>query len=55
MPDAQVLAEELRTRLGDGGLNMAAMGDVAANRLTEVDGWILPRSVAQLSALAAKA
>jgi hypothetical protein len=30
------------------------MGDVAAGRMTEVDGWVLPRSVAQLSALAAR-
>jgi hypothetical protein len=54
MPDAETLAGELRARLGDGGLGKAAMGDVAAGRMTEVDGWVLPRSVAQLSALAAR-
>jgi len=28
--------------------------DIAAGRLTEVDGWVVPQSVALLSALAAK-
>jgi hypothetical protein len=55
MPDARTLAGELRARLGNGGLGKAAMADVAAGRMTEVDGWIVPRSVAQLAALAARA
>jgi hypothetical protein len=28
--------------------------DIAAGQLTEVDGWVVPESVALLSALAAK-
>jgi hypothetical protein len=36
------------------GLTAAAKADAASGRLTEVDGWIVPESVALLSALAAK-
>ncbi len=49
-----VLAASLRTRLKP-GLAAAAKADVAAGRMVEVDGWVLPESVALLAALAAKA
>ena len=52
--DAKSLAEKLRPVLKSGGLNAAVRADIAADRLTEVGGWIVPQSVAQLSALAAK-
>ncbi|MBN9589300.1 MAG: hypothetical protein BGN85_10025 [Alphaproteobacteria bacterium 64-11] len=53
-PDARMMAQELRTRIGKGGLGAAAMADITADRMTEVDGWILPQSVGQLAVLAAK-
>jgi hypothetical protein len=48
------LAARLRPSLADKGLAAAAEGDVAAGRVMEVDGWVLPESVALLAALAAK-
>jgi hypothetical protein len=53
--DANALAEKLRPMLGSGGLTAAAKADIAADRLVEVGGWVVPQSVALLSALAAKA
>ena len=53
-PDARSLAEKLRAILKPGGLGGAAKGDAAAGRVIEVDGWVVPQSVALLSALAAK-
>ena len=47
-------AAALRTRLAVSTLASAAEGDIATGRLVEVDGWVLPLIVAQLSALAAK-
>ncbi len=55
MADAKMMAQELRVRIGKDGLAKAALDDVQKGRTTELDGWILPQSVAQLSALAAKA
>ena len=49
------LAERLRRALKPNGLAGAAASDIAADRLAEVDGWVVPESVALLSALAAKA
>jgi len=53
--DAKALAAKLRTVLKPGGLGAAAKADAIAGRLIEVDGWVVPQSVALLSALAAKA
>lgn len=36
------------------GLAAAARADIAAGRLTEVNGWLLPATVVLLAALAAK-
>jgi len=52
--EPKALAASLRTRLKP-GLAAAAKADVAAGRIVEVDGWVLPGSVALLAALAAKA
>ncbi|MEO8300854.1 MAG: hypothetical protein ABI608_03625 [Rhizomicrobium sp.] len=52
--DAKGLAEKLRPMLKPGGLGAAAKADIMANQVIEVDGWMVPRSVALLSALAAK-
>lgn len=54
-PDAKDLAAKLRTILKPGGLVAAAKADATAGRVIEVDGWVVPQSVAWLSALAAKA
>jgi hypothetical protein len=48
------LAATLRGALKPSGLAGAATSDIAAGRLAEVDGWVVPESVALLSALAAK-
>jgi len=53
-PGASALAEKLRSILKPNGLTGAARSDIAAGRLVEVDGWVVPESVALLSALAAK-
>ena len=53
-PDAPALAAELRAGLKPGALRAAAEADVAAGRLMEADGWVVPRVIALLSALAAK-
>ena len=52
--DAKSLAEKLRPALKSGGLDAAVKADIAADRLVEVNGWVVPESVALLSALAAK-
>lgn len=52
-PDAQALAVRLRAGMS-GDLAAAAEADIAAGRLMEVEGWLLPQSVALLAALAAK-
>ena len=53
-PDAAHLAAQLRVSLKPGNLGAAAEADVAAGRVMEVDGWVLPKTVALLSALASK-
>ena len=52
-PQPQALAARLRVTVKP-GLTAAAKADAAAGRLTEVGGWVVPESVALLSALAAK-
>jgi hypothetical protein len=49
------VAARLRAVLKPDGLTAAAKADIAADRLVEVDGWLVPQSVALISALAAKA
>jgi hypothetical protein len=53
-PDPKSLAAQLRASLKSDGLAAAAEADVAADRMTEVDGWLLPQSVALLAALASR-
>lgn len=53
--DIQREAAVLRTRLAGSTLKSAVEGDIATGRMTEVDGWIVPQIVAQISALAARA
>ncbi|MDB5735105.1 MAG: hypothetical protein JWP16_2577 [Alphaproteobacteria bacterium] len=52
--NAGALAARLRAAL-TGGLTAAAIADAGAGRVQDVDGWLLPDSVALLSALAARA
>jgi len=54
-PGANALAAKLRGMLKPNGLPGAVASDIAAGRLTEIEGWVVPESVALLSALAAKA
>jgi len=53
-PGASALAAKLRPILKPNGLSGAVASDIAAGRLTEIEGWVVPESVALLSALAAK-
>jgi hypothetical protein len=53
-PDAGTLAAQLRAGLKPDSLKAAAEADAAAGRVMEVDGWLLPKTVALLSALASK-
>lgn len=50
--DAPTLAARLRARLG-GGVRAAVEADLAAARLVEVGGWLVPETVALMAALAA--
>jgi hypothetical protein len=52
--EARAAAAQLRAAFGSGGLSVAATIDAVNGRLVEADGWIVPQSVALLSALAAK-
>jgi hypothetical protein len=52
--DAQSQAARLRAAMQGRSLTAAASGDIVAARMVEVDGWVLPQTVAWLSALAAK-
>lgn len=51
-PDAPALAARLRALPAD--LTAAAQADIVANRMAEVDGWLVPESVMLLAALAEK-
>lgn len=47
-------AASLRARLAGSTVASATEGDIATGRLAEVEGWVMPLIVVQLSALAAK-
>ena len=51
--EAATLAAQLRGTMKD-GLAAAAAADAAAGRVVEVDGWVVPQSLARLAMLAAK-
>jgi hypothetical protein len=51
--NAATLASQLRATMHN-GLAAAAVADARAGRVQELDGWLLPDSVALLSVLAAK-
>jgi hypothetical protein len=52
--DAPGQAARLRAGLRGQSLVAAANADIAAGRMAEIDGWVLPQTVAMLSTLAAK-
>ncbi len=52
--DARREAATLRAALGSRTFTAAATADIAAGRMTEVDGWVLPQTVVLLSALASR-
>jgi hypothetical protein len=53
-PDAGALAAQLRAGLKPDSLTATAEAEAAAGRVMEVDGWVVPQTVALLSALASK-
>jgi len=52
---AENIAKELRRRLTGHDLRDVALADVAAGKTVEMDGWVLPLTVALLSTLAFRA
>ena len=52
--DLNTQSVRLRLTFGKKDLAAAARADIAAGHLVEVNGWVLPETVALLSALAAK-
>jgi len=52
--DASSQAARLRASLQGRDLATAINTDIASGRVTEVDGWLLPQTLAELCALAAK-
>jgi microcompartment protein CcmL/EutN len=52
--NVKMQATALRLRLQKQSLAMAAAADIAQGHMAEVEGWVLPETVAQLSALAAR-
>ena len=53
--DAQKFAAQLRKKIGGHSLARAIADDLARNRLTEAQGWLLPESLVELCTLAALA
>ncbi|HVW73152.1 MAG TPA: twin-arginine translocation signal domain-containing protein [Rhizomicrobium sp.] len=53
--DVQSQVARLRASLQNRSLAAAADADIAAGRMAEVEGWVLPQTLVSLSALAAKA
>jgi len=51
---ADALAQRLRPLLKGRGLAAAAKADIGADRVVELDGWVVPQSVAWMASLAAK-
>jgi hypothetical protein len=47
-------AARLRATFASQDLTTAIQADIAAGRLIEMDGWVMPDTLARLSALAAK-
>jgi len=54
LPDLRTAATRLRRRLGGHSLAVAIADDLARNRLIVAQGWLLPESLAELCALAAR-
>lgn len=53
--EPQSEAAALRRKIGEGTLAQAVADDIAHDRLVEIHGWLVPATLASLSALAAKA
>ncbi len=52
--DTRSEAARLRSALQGRSLADATSADIAAGRMVEVEGWVMPQTVVSLSALAAK-
>ena len=55
MPGFDLKAAAAQLRAGPHSLSEAVAADMRGDRLANVDGWLLPRSLALLCAVAAKA
>jgi len=53
--DVETTARQLRAHIGGKPLADVLAADMAADNITEVKGWVLPETMAQLCALAAAA
>ncbi len=52
--DAKAVAQALRMKIGKRPLDRAVDQDIVHGRLVEVQGWVLPETLALVSAIAAK-
>ena len=52
--DAKATAQALRARIGNGLFRRSLAGDLAQGHLVEIDGWVLPQSLAMMAGIAAK-
>jgi hypothetical protein len=52
--DTNAIAHELRAGAGKGSVSGAVAADVAAGKLVEIQGWILPVSLALVAVIAAE-
>jgi hypothetical protein len=54
LADSNAVAHELRTRAGRGSVSGAVAADIAAGKLVEIQGWVLPVSLALIAVIAAE-
>ena len=52
--DAKAAAHSLRFGAGKGSVSRAVETDIAAGRLAEIQGWVLPLSLVMVAAIAAE-
>jgi hypothetical protein len=52
--DAKNAGQALRMKIGSGSVAKAVEGDIAGGRLVEVQGWLVPETLAELAGIAAK-
>ena len=54
LADTDGIARKLRTGAGKGSVSGAVAADIAAGKLVEIQGWVLPVSLALVAVIAAE-